>query len=111
MTFAQQADGLADDLTSRGVKATSDPRAAGRQPIVLVAPPEVDFVRRTTTWTLVALAGTHDTGKRTKDTLLGLVEATAAVCAIESARPSFYQLVSDQPAYPAYLMTLTGGLP
>jgi hypothetical protein len=110
ITFADDAVSLAEGLAGRGVPATADVRSTGGKACVLVAPPAVDFTTKTTTWTLVALAGRSAADLDTFRKRADLVALVVAATSIESARPGFYQLTSDQPPVPAYLMTLTGGI-
>lgn len=112
MSMATEAVVLAQELVALGIKeATADVRtAAGNGRAVLVQPPVRDYRVGSTTWTLVALSGTSSADLDTFQTLADLVDAVAAVAPIEEARPGFYQLTSDQPPVPAYLMTLTGGM-
>lgn len=111
MTLADEAVTLAEELVARNVPATADVRtASGKGPIILVAPPVRDFSTGSTVWTLVALAGRSEADLDTFKKLAALVELVAVKTPIEDARPGFYQLTSDQPPVPAYLMTLTAGI-
>lgn len=112
MSMATEAEVFAQELVVKGITtATADVRrAAGNGKAVLVQPPVRDYRVGSTTWTLVALAGRTAADLETFHILADLVDAVAAVSPIEEARPGFYQLTSDQPPVPAYLMTLTGGM-
>lgn len=109
-SIVHQARQLAQLLTDAGVPATHDPAvAAANRPIVLVAPPSVDYTRMATTWRLIALAG-HDGG-----TLAALEQLDELVqgavnqydLPIEAADPGSYQITPDAGAVPAYIMRAT----
>lgn len=106
MNVQQAAVKLAADLTAAGLTATADPRKAATargRGIVFVPPPRRVFRARADEWTLVALSGRSTADLETFEVLAVLVETLQVLLPIEEAEPSRYQLVSDQPPYPAYL--------
>lgn len=109
MSLLADAEALAEQLTAAGIRATHDPRhAAGNRPCVLVPPPAVDYVTRTSTWRLACLAS-HPHGLDALAQLAQLVEQLQAVPKLypEAADPGTYALTADQPAVPAYIVRVT----
>lgn len=117
-TFVDQMKAIADainDLADADVFATADPEeAAANRPCVLVAPPRLDYVggslegRPIVNHRVVCLSSSASGDADALEEFPPLIDAVlAAFPEIETATPSAYQLATDKPQVPAYLLTLT----
>lgn len=110
MSLVEDADQVAAALTDAGGKCYTDPgKAAANRPCLLVAPPSVDYVRRTVAWRLVALAGTDEPSLRAfrdLDELVAFAHENNLV-PIEAAEAASYPLIPDRAPIPAYLIRFT----
>lgn len=96
-------------LTEAQVRATDDPKAAmSRRPIVLVAPPRVDYVTRTVAHTLVCLSSHASGTLEALEQLDGMAADLVELLPIESAEPSSYALTATDDPVPALLLRMTG---
>lgn len=113
MNIAEDALDVAAKLDAAGINATANPRTAAgsTKPVVLVAPPSRDYTQAMTVYTLVVLAGRQDPDLETLKLHAALVQQLEeSPYPVESAEPGQYQLMSEQPPSPCYLVRITGGI-
>jgi hypothetical protein len=114
-TFVDEMKAIAAAIRTETVFATADPQeAASNRPCVLVAPPRLDYAggtfpgRPIVTYTVVCLSSSASGDAGALEEFPPLIDAvTAAVPQVETATPSAYQLATDKPQVPAYLLTFT----
>lgn len=116
MTSYARASQLAGMLQDAGINAVADPRSA-TPPCVLFTPPrrvyDLPLPAYTAQHKLVCLVpgpGASDAWAALDDLLAVVVDVLGDLLDGTTAEPGSYQLAADQPALPAYTITLTEGL-
>lgn len=90
------------------VRATHDPAVANtNRPCVLVAPPTIDYARRTNTWSVVLLASKPTGSLAALAELDQLLQAVVPVLDVETATPASYALTPETGTTPAYVLRVT----
>lgn len=110
MSITTDAQAVAAILSGAGVKTYVEPgKAASNRPCVLVAPPSIDYVTRSVSWRLVALAGTDEPSFRAFEQLAELVAGVVEhnPVPIEAAEAASYPLIPERAPIPAYLLRFT----
>lgn len=113
-TFVEQMQQLAQAIKG-DVFATADPEeAAANRPCVLVTPPTLDYAAGTLdgapllTYRVACLSSRAVGDASALEEFPPLIDAVvAAIPDVETATPSAYQLATDKPQVPAYLLTFT----
>jgi hypothetical protein len=114
-TFVDQMQQIAAAIRTPEVFATADPEeAASNRPCVLVTPPRLNYAAGTLDgaplleYRVACLSSRAVGDAAALEEFPPLIDAVvAAIPTLEDATPSAYQLATDKPQVPAYLITFT----